>query len=37
MVRARAFQTVNIVIGMPENLLVEISGALGVNESHYLN
>ena len=25
------------MIGTPENLLVEISGALGVKESHYLN
>ena len=25
------------MIGTPENLLVEISGALGVRESHYLN
>ena len=25
------------MIGTPENLLIEISGALGVKESHYLN
>ena len=31
------FRTVNIVFSTPENLLVGISGALGMKESHFLS
>ena len=31
------FQTFAIVFSTPENLLVEISGALGTTGSHFLN
>ena len=31
-----SFQTFNIVFSTPENLLVEISGALGIKENHFL-
>ena len=31
-----SFQTFNIVFSTPENLLVEISGAPGIKESHFL-
>ena len=31
------FTTVTIVFGTPENLLVGISGALGMKESHFLS
>ena len=37
MVNARAFQTFAIVFSTPENLLVGISGALGMKESHFLS
>ena len=32
-----SFQTFAIVFSTPENLLVEISGALEMKESHYLS
>ena len=32
-----SFQTLAIVFSTPENLLVEISGALGKKESHFLS
>ena len=31
------FQTFAIVFSIPENLLVEISGVLGMNESHFVS
>ena len=31
------FETCSIVIGTPENLLIEISAALGVKESHFIS
>ena len=31
------FETSAIVIGTPENLLVDIFGALGVKESHFIS
>ena len=31
------FRTITIVFSTPENLLVGISGALGMKESHFLN
>ena len=34
---AIAFKPVTIVISTPDNLLVEISGALGVKESHFIS
>ena len=37
MVNARAFKSFAIVFSIPQNLLVEISGALGTQESHFLN
>ena len=37
MVNARAFQTFAIVFSTPENLLVGISGVLGMKESHFLS
>ena len=37
MVNARVFKPVAIVFSTPENLLVEISGALGIKESHFLS
>ena len=37
MVNARAFQIFVIVLSNPENLLVGISGALGMKESHFLS
>ena len=36
MVNARTFKPCAIVSGTPENLLVEISGALRKKESHFL-
>ena len=32
-----SFQTFAIVFSTPENLLVEVSGALGTKESHFLS
>ena len=32
-----SLKSVSIVISTPENLLVEISGALGVKESHFIS
>ena len=37
MVNARFFQTFAIVFSTPENLLVEITGALETQESHFLS
>ena len=37
MLSARAFKPLLIVFSTPENLLVEISGALGTKESHFLS
>ena len=37
MVNGRALKTFAIVFSTPENLLVGISGALGMKESHYLS
>ena len=36
-VSARAYQTIAIVFSSPENLLVGISGALEMIESHFLS
>ena len=36
-VSARAIQTIVIVFCIPKNLLVGISGALGMKESHFLS
>ena len=36
-VKARAFQTFAIVLSTPKNILVQISGALGTKESHFLS
>ena len=36
-VNARAFKTFVILFSTPENLLVEISGTLGMKESHFLS
>ena len=36
-VSAKAFNTIAIVFCTPENLLVGISGALGIKESHFLS
>ena len=36
-VDARAFKPLPLCISSPENLQVEISGALGMKESHYLS
>ena len=36
-VNASSFQTFAIVFCTPENLLVGISGALGMKESHFLS
>ena len=33
----RSFQTFAIVFSTPENLLVQISGALGTKENHFLS
>ena len=32
-----SLETCAIVIGTPENLLVEISGAVGLKESHFIS
>ena len=32
-----SFQTIAIVFSTPENLVAEISGALGIKESHFLS
>ena len=37
MVNARALKPVPIVFSSPENILVGISGALGMKESHFLS
>ena len=37
MVNARAIQTFAILFSTRENILVEISGALGMKESHFLS
>ena len=37
MVNARDLQTFAIVFSTPENLLVGICGALGMNESHFVS
>ena len=37
MVNAKSFQTFAIVFSTPENLLVGMSGALGMTESHFLS
>ena len=37
MVNVRAFKTFAIVFSTLENLQVEISGALGMKESHFLS
>ena len=37
MVNARASKSLLIVISTPENLLVGISGALGMKERHFLS
>ena len=37
MVNARAFKTFAIVFSTPENLLVEITAALGTQEGHFLS
>ena len=34
---ARALQTFAILFSTPENLLIGISGALGMKESHFLS
>ena len=36
-VNARAFKSFAIVFSTPENLLVGISGVLGMTESHFLS
>ena len=36
-VNARNFKTLAIVFSTPENILVEISGALGMIGSHFLS
>ena len=36
-VNARAFKSFAIVFSTPENLLVGISGVLGMKESHFLS
>ena len=33
----QSFQTFAIVFSTPENLLVEITGALGIKKSHFLS
>ena len=37
MVNARAFKPFAIVFSTPENLIVGITGALGMTESHFLS
>ena len=37
MVSAMSFQTFAIVFSTPENLLVEITGALEAKETHFLS
>ena len=36
-VNARAFKSIAIVFSTPESILVGISGALGMTESHFLS
>ena len=36
-VNVKSFQIFAIVFSTPENLLVQISGALGTKESHFLS
>ena len=33
----KSFQTFAIVFSIPDNLLVEMTAALGMNESHFLS
>ena len=37
MVNTRSFQSFAIVFSTPENLIVGISGVLGMKESHFLS